>query len=259
MPSHAPARPLAVRMSGPADGPPLVFLHSIGCDADMWRDQAIHFQDQRRVICIDLPGHGFSADIAAKPDMEDYARQVLGTLAGLKVDACDLVGLSLGGMVAAAAALLARDRVRRLVICDARLDAPADYRRMWDGLIALAESDGMDAVAAFMIKRWFGDGPRAANQRVARIEQTLRATPASGFLTAARAIQNLDLADRAGGIAIPTLLIVGSEDGVLPEVMEVLRQNIPGSALVTIPGAGHLSNIDQPDAFAAALREHLQD
>src|SRR3972149_10698697 len=142
--------PLAVRICGSVGPPPVVFLHSIGCDGDMWRDQAIRFQARHCLICVDLPGHGCSAEIEAAPDMQDYAAKVAETLDTLGTGACDLVGLSLGGMVAAAFSLDRPDRARRLAICDARLDAPSDYQSMWDRLLTMVTNEGMDAVAEYM-------------------------------------------------------------------------------------------------------------
>lgn len=169
-----------------------------------------------------------------------------------------MVGLSLGGMVAAAVALDHPARIRTLTICDARLDAPDDYRALWDRLIGLATGEGMDAVANFMVERWFGRGQRAANPRVAEIVAAVRRTPRQGFEAAARAIQALNLLERVGSIAAPTLLVVGDEDGVLPDVMIEILGRMRNAKLVVIEGAGHLSNIDRPEAFTAALLDHLQ-
>ena len=257
MPGPASPRPLAARLSGAPESPPLVLLHSIGTDAGMWQPQLAALQAGHRVIALDLPGHGASAGDLCAAEMAAYAARVVETLDSYAIENCDLVGLSLGGMVAAAFALQYPERLQRLVICDARLDAPAEYQTLWDDLIARTGEDGMDAVAAFMTERWFGTGVRAENPQVREIAAVLRRTPAAGFIRAAEAIRNMDLLAQAGDITAPSLLLVGAKDGVLPELMGELCGAMPRARLEILPEAGHLSNVDQPDAFSTAVLAFL--
>lgn len=254
-----PPRPLGCRLSGPADGPPLVLLHAIGTDAGMWAPQMVALRRAHRVVAVDLPGHGDSAEVDSAASTAAFAAKLAQTLDGLGIARCDLLGLSLGGMVAVAFASAHPERVSRLIACDLRLDAPEDYQALWDRLIARAENEGMAAVAAFMTERWFGSGARAANPMVAEIAAMLRRTPAAGFTLAARAIQALDLLPQAAAIAAPALLLAGSEDGVLPQVMAELAGAMPRAHLEILAGAGHLSNIDQPAAFTAAVLAFLSE
>lgn len=256
--NSATPRPLACRLSGAPSAPPLVLLHCVGTDSGMWTPQMAAFRAERRVIAVDLPGHGDSAETLAEPGMESFADEVAATLAGLGVERFDLVGLSLGGMVAAAFALKYGERLNRLVICDARLDAPPDYVALWDRLIARVEQEGMDMVAEAMIERWFGAKAEAPSDAVAAIRLTLRRMSTEGFVRAARALQGLDMLGRAGEIAAPSLLLVGERDGVLPQAMAEMAAAMPQAELRALPDAGHLSNIDQPRAFGQAVLDFLR-
>lgn len=256
--NSATPRPLACRLSGPPSAPPLVLLHCVGADSGMWAPQMAAFRAKRRVIAIDLPGHGDSSEIPAEPSMASFADRVAETLDALRIERCDMVGLSLGGMVAAAFALRYPQRLSRMAICDARLDAPKDYVALWDALIARAESEGMQAIAEAMTERWFGAAVGAADpEDVAAIRRTLRRGPVEGFTRAAKALQGLDMLSKAAQISAPTLLLVGQQDGVLPQAMADLELAMPRAELHVLPNAGHLSNIDQPDAFGRAVLDFV--
>jgi 3-oxoadipate enol-lactonase len=252
-----PALALTTHTAGQPHQPTLVVLHCIGTDARLWKAQIDHLKELRRIVAVELPGHGGSPQGSGDTTIESYADDVIRTLDREGVEEFDLLGLSLGGMVGVALTLAHPKRVRKLIICDTRLDVPDQYHAMWDQLVEMAQGPGMHSVADFMIKRWFGTGERAANPQVEDIRVQVRQTSVDGFVTAARAIQKLDLAAKVSKLTIPTLFIVGSEDGALPQVMSDLHERVRGSEITVLPNAGHLSNVDQPDAFARAVRDFL--
>lgn len=244
-------------ISGPINGDPLILLHAIGTNRHLWNRQRAVLCQTYRVIRCDLPGHGLSPDADPDQTIFSMAAAVQNLIAHLALVKVHVIGSSLGGMIGLALALESPESVRSLIAADVRADAPEAYRGMWDDLIAMAESDGMGSVASFMLTRWFGDAPSGTAEDVAVVSQALRATTLDGFKASSRAIQGMDFAERLDQITCPTLLLAGETDGVLPQLMSDMCGVIAGADYVEIANAGHLPNIDQPDAFLGAITSFL--
>jgi 3-oxoadipate enol-lactonase len=121
--------------------------------------------------------------------------------------------------------------------------------------MATASQDGCQSLAVPTTERWFGAPFLASNSATAKaFQDTISQTQVNGFLSCARAIQGLNYLDRISQIKVPTTLIVGANDGPLPQAMQ---EKIHGSHLEIIPKAGHLPNIDQAQLFNAALMRHF--
>ncbi len=115
----------------------------------------------------------------------------------------------------------------------------------------------MVAVGDFMLTRWFGDAPETRGLDISTVSDALKSTPVAGFVMAAQAIQKMDFAARLNEITCPTLLLVGENDGVLPELMAGMAETIEHAQFVEIRNAGHLPNIDQPDVFTSVVSQFL--
>jgi 3-oxoadipate enol-lactonase len=124
--------------------------------------------------------------------------------------------------------------------------------------IALAQASGCQTIGNVTAERWFGRAFLDANPALEqKFLQAIGNTSVAGFEGCARAIQGLDYLGQVGSIQAPTTLIVGANDGPLPQAMQTLKELIPGAVLEIIADAGHLPNIDQPAAFNAALLRHF--
>lgn len=253
---------VAVRLQGDLKNPAIVMSHSILSSAVMWDEQAALLADRGwYVVRVDTVGHGDSPAPATNTvTMDGLAADTVAVLDELGISQAHYVGLSLGGMSGFGLGIRHGGRFLSLVLCDARADAPPAVAAPWDERIALAEQQGTCApLAAPTIERWFGKAFVAANPSIAeRFQGIAAATSVKGFVGCARAIQGLDYLANVAHIEMPVTMIVGSNDGVLPDAMRVLQQHISGSTLETIPNAGHLPNIDQPTAFNAALLRHFE-
>jgi len=176
----------------------------------------------------------------------------------LQVERAHYVGLSLGGMSGFGLGIDHSDRLLSLCLCDARADAPPAFAAPWDERIAIAQQRGCAALAEATVDRWFGRAFLEAHADIkSRFLEVMAKTSVMGFTGCAQAIQKLDYLRDVGRIQLPVTLIVGANDGPLPQAMRDLQALIPGAVLEVIPGAGHLPNIEQPDAFNAALLRHL--
>ena len=129
---------------------------------------------------------------------------------------------------------------------------------VWNDRMASALQDGCQSLAVPTTERWFGAPFLASNSTIAKaFQDTISQTQVNGFLSCAKAIQGLNYLDQISQIKVPTTLIVGANDGPLPQAMQGMQEKIHGSHLAIIPQAGHLPNIDQAHLFNAALMRHF--
>lgn len=256
-----PAGTLVAHEQGDANAPAVVMTHSILCSSRMWQAQGDLLADRGlRVLRIDARGHGESECADRPATMDDLGADTLAVMDALGIAQAHYVGLSLGGMSGFGLGIRHADRIASLVLCDCRADAPPPVAAPWDERIAIARRDAScQALAAPTIERWFGAGFVQAHPSLAREFTAIAATTSvAGFVRCAEAIQKLDDLADAHRITRPTTLVVGENDGVLPEAMRELQARIPRAVLVRITDAGHLPPIDQPAAFDTALRHHFE-
>lgn len=210
------------------------------------------------VVAVDTRGHGESTAPPAPYAMEDLVADTVALLDELGIERAHYVGLSLGGMSGFGLGLRHAERLLSLVLCSARADAPPTVAAPWDDRIDTARALGCGALATATLDRWFRPAFLGAHAAVRDcFTQVIAATSVAGFEGCARAIQALAYKPRVGAISVPTTLLVGAEDGVMPAVNAELQELISGARLETISGAGHLPNIDQADLFDAALLRHF--
>lgn len=250
---------LAVFVQGEAAAPAVLMAHSILSASSLWDAQAALLAARGyRVVRADTRGHGASAAPAAPYAMADLAADSLRVLDALGIARAHYVGVSLGGMSGFGLGIHHADRLLSLVLCDARADMPAAAAAPWPERIDIAQDQGCHGLAAATVERWFGKAFADAHPDTAgRFTETASRTSTAGFVGCAQAIVGLDYRGRVGAITTPTTLIVGANDGALPQAMRELQGMIAGAVLEVIAGAGHLPNIDQPEAFNAALLRHF--
>lgn len=250
---------LAVRDQGDPGTPAVLLAHSILSDETMWDEQAaLLCASGFRVVRADTRGHGRSAASAAPYSMADLVADSIDVLDALGIARVHYVGLSLGGMSGFGLGIEHPDRLLSLCLCDARADMPPAAAAPWPERIAIAQQQGCAGLAGSTVERWFGKAFVEAHADTARrFADTAARTSTAGFVGCAQAILGLDYLGRVAEIRTPTTLIVGANDGPLPQAMRELQGMIRGAVLQVIDGAGHLPNIDQPEAFNAALLRHL--
>jgi len=247
---------LAVFVQGDPAGPAVVMAHSILSSSMMWEAQAALLAERGfYVVRADTRGHGASAAPAGPYTLDDLAADTVTVLDALHIAKAHYIGLSLGGMSGFGLGIHHADRLLSLVLCDCRADAPPAFVAPWDERVATVQQHGSCApLAQSTIERWFGVPFLERHPAVAdRFRSTAAATSVEGFSGCARAIQKLDYLADVPRITVPTTLIVGANDGPLPGALRDIQVLLPGAALAVIADAGHLPNIDQPEAFNTAL------
>jgi 3-oxoadipate enol-lactonase len=243
---------------GRRDGPPLVFINSLGTDFRIWNEVAEILAPDFRIVTYDKRGHGLSESGPDTNDMADYARDLTALLDGLGVGRATIVGLSIGGLIAQELYRQSPERVAALVLCDTAAKIGTD--EVWDQRIAQVERGGIEALAAAVMERWFTAHFRATRStELAGMRAMLTRTPRQGYLAACGALKRADLRPHAGRILAPTLCLVGDEDGSTPvALVKETAALIPSSRFEIIEGAGHLPNVEKPEIVANLVAEHAK-
>ncbi len=244
------------------EGPAVVLLHAFPLDHAMWRPQLANLGDVCRLIVPDLPGFGGSAGFDGPPALERMADEVAALLDALGLrEPVVLGGLSMGGYVALAFARKYPGRLRGLVLADTRAEADtAEGRANRDKLIAFAESHTALDVVDQMMPKLVGSVTLAARPAVVEeIRRIAAAQSPAGVVGALRAMRDRpDSTPVLADVRVPTLVITGTDDKLIPlATAEALAARIPLATLATIADAGHLSNLEAPERFNAALRSFL--
>jgi len=243
-------------------GPPLVLLHGyVGDGPTLWRPQLDALADQFTVIAWDAPGAGRSSDPLASFGMAGYADCLAGFIERLDLDRPHVAGLSFGGALAIALSGRHPRVPRTLVLGSAyagwagSLPAEETARRLHQAEVLADLSP--DEFVATLLPTMFSAS--IAPETVEAFGASMRAFHPTGFRAMAQASAE-NLRDVLPGIAVPTLLLYGADDVRAPlPVAEDLHRAIPGSTLVVLPGAGHVCNIEAPEAFNRAVRSFLSD
>lgn len=236
---------LGYEEAGEGERTPLVFLHGVGSDKSVWRPQLRQFATERRSLALDYPGYGDSDPTPEGTSRDDYAAAILAAMDSLGVQRAHVCGLSLGGVVAIAMHAAAPDRIASLILADtfaAHPDGQAIYDR------SIAASSDLRVLAEARVDVLLG---QPADPDVRReVIETMAAISPAAYRVGAEAVWLADQRERVHGIRVPTLVLCGTEDKVTPPALSrELVQLIPGARLEMIEGAGHLGNLEKPDAF----------
>jgi 3-oxoadipate enol-lactonase len=177
---------------------------------------------------------------------------VIGLMDAVGIAKTHVVGLSMGGSTGLGLTLNHADRVTSLTMCDCRTAAMAST--YWDERIAAARANGMAAMAEPTAKSWFTQASHAADHpAIAKLREMVSTTKLDGYIGCVEALKVYDYSKNLETMRIPTLLVVGDQDADRPTTMAADAKRIPGAGFVVIPGAGHISNIENPAAFNAAV------
>jgi len=238
------------------EGPPLVLVHGAATDSRMWRPQLAALGDEFTVVAWDEPGAGRSSDVPPDFTLADYADCLAGLIDALDLGPAHVAGLSWGGTVAQELYRRRPDLVATLLLVDTYAGwkgslPEAEVRARVEGvrhMLARAEQE-LDPTLPGMFA---GDPPAEFAPLLEAMAADVR--PAS-MRTALLVMAKADQRDLLARIAVPTLLIWGEMDARSPlRVARQFQEAIPDAELVVIPGAGHISNLEQPERFNAAVR-----
>ncbi|MBC7780964.1 MAG: 3-oxoadipate enol-lactonase [Proteobacteria bacterium] len=239
--------------------PWVTLSHSLACNLHMWDEQIATLAKRYRVLAYDTRGHGKSDAPVGAYTLEQLADDAKALLDALKITRTHWVGLSMGGMIGQVFALKYPDVLQTLVLCDTTSRYPKEAAAMWAERVKTATTQGMEPLVAGTLARWFTEPFRTrGGSRFDEVAAMIRSTPPLGYAGCCQAIPTIDVTDRLPTIKAPILVIVGEQDAGTPVAMaQAIQANAPGSELVIIPNAAHISNVEQPEAFERALMAFL--
>jgi 3-oxoadipate enol-lactonase len=244
-------------VEGPAGAPTVVLGSSLGTTHEMWEPQVGPLSERFRVARYDRRGHGRSPVVEGPTTIDDLGADLVELLDGLGLERVSFCGLSLGGLEGMWLAVNQPARVDRLVLaCTAAAFPP---RETWVERAATVRAHGVRAIAESVLGRWFRPAFHDTHSGVVtRFGAMLASTPPEGYAACCDVLAGADLTGRVGEIGAPTLVVAGAEDpSVPPAAGEALAAAIPGATHVVLEGAAHLANVEQAEAFTAALLRHL--
>lgn len=245
-------------------GIPILFLHAFPLPAAMWDYQVEALSSAGwRCVAIDLPGFGGSAAPAdpSACSMDAYADLVAGVALALGLDQVVLAGASMGGYLAFAVMRRHPDLVRALVLAGTK--AQADDGNTWqdrtDLQNALRDGDSLETLAKAMVEKLLGRPALRHQELVDYVHALMTNNTVDGVIGALEAMKHRpDSMSTLADIAVPTLVLVGSQDRVTPLIeANLIRSKVALAKLVTVPEAGHLANLENPLEFNEMLLEFL--
>ena len=240
------------------DGPALVLLHGFTQDGRTWRPQLETLSDQFTVIAWDAPGAGRSSDPPERFGIADWAECLAEFLRAIGVQTAHLAGLSWGGLLAQEYYRLHPESVRTLILADSYPGWRGSFpQAIVDDRLESCTRDSelppADFVARYLPQMLSEKADPAIQKELGEIMSDFHPL---GFRLMATTLAEADTRDFLPKIRVPTLLIWGEVDVRSPLAIGYqMRDLIPGSRLETIPGVGHVSNLEAPEQFNTYVRD----
>lgn len=242
-------------IGGPADRPVIVFVNSLGTDFRIWRDVIVRLAGDFPIILYDKRGHGLS-DVGKTPySIEDHAADLAGLLDLINVRNAVICGLSVGGLIAQAIYQTRPELVKALILCDTASKIGSD--EMWSARIAAVEQRGIVGIIDAVMEKWFTPAFRSPDNIAFRgYSNMLARQPIEGYAATCASIRDADYTEAAASIAVPTLCIVGDQDGSTPpDLVRKTAELIPGARFEIVKDAGHIPCVEQPEALTDLIRD----
>ena len=262
---HIGTRTIAYLDSHPGDSSlrTYVLLHAFPIGANLWEPQMHSIPPGWRLITPDLRGFGGSTELNSSGtlSMSDYAEDLVDLLDELGIAHAVVGGASMGGYATLAFLQAAADRVDGLVFANTRAGADSpEARANRRNMLALLDREGPSGVAREMMPKLLGKTTQESNSNAESSIRRLIKQQSPVAIRAAihRMMHRPDSTPLLAQVSVPTLVITGAEDEMIPvEESRRIASGIRGAKLVIVPGAGHLANLEQPEAFNAALNGFL--
>lgn len=244
-------------IGAPAGKPTIVFANALGTDFRIWRDVIVRLAGDFAILTYDKRGHGLSNVGEAPYSTDDHVSDLEALLEHLQVKNAIICGLSVGGVIAQGLYARRKDLVRALILCDT---APKiGNTESWNQRIAAVNEAGIAALADGILQKWFTPEFRdPGNADFAGYRNMLTRSPVEGYAGTCAALRDCDYTNDARQIGVPTLCVVGDQDGSTPpDLVLAMAKLIPAARYEVIEGAGHLPCVEQPETLVAVIRAFL--
>ena len=243
-------------IDGNASKPWLTMVTGITNDTTMWDGQMDTLKNDFQILRYDLRGQGKSTATKGPYSIELLCQDLLALWEQLGIQKSNLMGLGLGASIALAMGINHPDRIIKLVPCCCRAKMVPSFSSMWQGLLENVKLNGVESIVENTAQRWFSESFKAQYpEKLEAVRQMIRGTTADGYQGVVGAFMNLNVEDQLHHIRVPTLLMGGAEDkvGGPEEIMRAIAEKIPGAVYTSVPGAAHIANLQNPEAFNRIL------
>ena len=244
---------------GPREDFAIVFLNSLGTDFRVWDKLLDVLGDRFRTVRMDKRGHGLSTNYKDDISIENLAKDVSGLVDSLNLKNICVVGLSIGGLIALELIRQRPNLCNKLILSDTAPKIGSE--NMWAERIKRVQEGSIEAISDDILARWFSN--EFLKNKTVELQMwrsMLTRTTKSGYIGCCEAISQCDLTEQAKLINIPTLVIVGDEDGSTPvNLVKDAANLIDGSIFKVIKKAGHLPCVEQPNEVASIFLEFLEN
>ncbi|AQZ34713.1 3-oxoadipate enol-lactonase [Pseudomonas sp. LPH1] len=258
----AKSTPAGTSYLATGQGHPVVLIHGVGLNKEMWGGQIVGLAPHFQVIAYDMLGHGASPRPQPGTGLPGYAEQLRELLEHLQIDHATVIGFSMGGLVARAFALHYPQQIDGLIVLNSVFNRSSDQRAGVIERTRQAAEHGPDANAEQALSRWFSREYQAANPaQIAAIRQTLAGNDPQGYLTTYElfATQDMYRAEDLGSICVPTLIATGELDpGSTPDMARQLAERIPGAQVAVLPEQRHMMPVESPRLVNQVLLNFLE-
>ncbi len=250
--------PATIRLHRTGQGVPLLLLHGIGLDRQVW-DGVAALADRFTLIACDLPGHGKTPAPAGTYEIDELSEALATALRRDGIGQAHIVGHDLGGMVAQHLAANEPGLVNKLVLCATAPTFNQDDKASWRQHAATIRLAGPGVLARILEPAWFTAGFLSRTPpALTAMHASCAACPTEGLVLACEALATADLIDLAGEIYAPTLVVTGEFDSLAyREAGDWLAQSIAGGKLAIAPQAAHAIPMEQPHWLADVLVRFL--
>lgn len=232
--------------------PALIFIHGLGENLDSWQAQIDFFQDNYRVIAMDLRGHCRSGDGDKEISISCFANDIISLCDKLALTKVHLIGLSMGGIIAQQLAVMYPERLLSLSLCNTASYVSEESAGKLDERMLMIEQASMNDIANFIVSACLSGGyPPELYTKAFNIFRQNRKKP---YLAATRATFSIDYRPYLPKITTPSLILTGELDKVTPpKASQFMHEQIKNSELCILPNTGHLSKMEQPELFNQAV------
>lgn len=250
-----------VRYTVTGSGPWVTLSHSLACRLEMWDEEVRRLSRRFTVLAYDARGHGETSAPPGPYTLDMIADDIQGLLDHVGAKQTHWIGLSMGGVFGLATALKYPRLFSSMVLADTSSKLSDEGIAAFRHRVEIVRAGTMEAMVQPTLKRWFKDSFREHRpELMARVAEWIRTTPLEGYIGISAAIPAIDVTHRLREIRVPCLALVGADDIAMPPAFsKTLQQHLPDCRYVEIADAGHLSNLEQPEAFNSALDRFYSD
>jgi len=241
-------------------GPPLIMVHAAATSGRIWWQHIPRLARRFRVLTIDLPGHGQSPMLKEPLSIEGMSEELYQTLQARNLSQVNVVGLSLGGMIAQMLAVDHTPSVRSLTLCDTIFEVGPAQAQVLEERARAVEQGGMSAIVKPTLERWFSPSFLTRSPEVvSEIEKLLLAADPVVNAQTWRAIAKLNVVSHLPRLHLPVLVMNGSLDNSIPPGAGERLANLLRGRLVELPGCAHMAPLEAPEKFMDLLESFLNE